>query len=177
MALVGALPTSQWFLAGRLRYRPLVLPSYSPDRAKLLMQFAETRIIRGIPPAVSAPACVFLVGIGADAWVQPRGCLAGVVSHVALVAWPSGVAMWPAADRRMSDLQRGPAAAWVITYPPSQGGADSLASAIHDCPPSGDSFRYTSPMVTLAGDLPFITNSVRRLELRFEHFPLGPTAI
>ena len=50
ITLIDVLPTSQWCLAERIRFRSTILPTDPPDRVKLIMQFAEKRIVREIPP-------------------------------------------------------------------------------------------------------------------------------
>ena len=137
LKLIDTLSSFQWFLAERVRRRSLAIPSDSPERVQLIMQFVEKRIIRDAPASIRESAQIYFLGLGADSWA---GCSAslgtlGIRSH--RLAWPSETTATVDCDTDSPKLMGGKGTLWVFTYPPVAGDVEFLIQGLSPPSPSG----------------------------------------
>ena len=134
IALADVLPTFQWFLADRIRQRSLILPTDSPERVRLIMQFVEKRIVSEIPHRVRPRAKCFFLGKGSDAWVHSCRLLAELDMESERAEWVSesdaqtDPVGWP------HRVAGGEHSMWIFTYPKASSDALSLAQALSPHP-------------------------------------------
>ena len=91
---VDTIPTLRWYMEHRLINQSFILPRDPPERAKLIMQFAEKRMVRRIPWSFSSATQWLSMGTGVNQWVGIFAPLQTMGISCQNLPWPSEVALF-----------------------------------------------------------------------------------